>query len=78
MPTLLILDRLPGHLSEEQLVELLGPFGPVLSTRVVKNSRGHSLHFAVVEMQREEDAYRAVSALNGNPIDGQVITVSLT
>jgi RNA recognition motif-containing protein len=76
MPALLVVDRLPRHFLEQELADLVCPFGTVLSA-VVVCSAGQSLSFGFVEFTDAKDAGRAMAALNGQEISGHRITVAL-
>jgi RNA recognition motif-containing protein len=77
MSALLIVDRLPCHFYDDELAALFQPFGHVLSARVVRDGRRHSLEFGFVQMENAEQAAQAMFTLNGYQLNGHPITVAL-
>jgi RNA recognition motif-containing protein len=72
---LLVVDQLPRSLSDDELIKLFRPFGKVISCTVVRSASGRSLGFGFVEMERSEDAFRAVSSLDNQPLQTEIIKV---
>jgi RNA recognition motif-containing protein len=75
MAALLIVDRLPSGFSDEELVGLFRPFGPLLSCHLLRDPWGRSLDFGFVEFEALRDAAEAVRALNGKQVDNHSIKV---
>ena len=62
----LIVNYLPSGFTEADLEELFGPFGPILSIKVVRDkSTGISMGFGFVNFESNASASAALSALNG-------------
>ena len=67
---------LPYAVNDDQLEEVFSEFGPVQSARVITDRMtGQSRGFGFVEMD-EEDATKAISALNGSQLGGRTLTVN--
>ncbi len=69
-----------GNLSftatEEQVQDLFEPYGPVLSVKLIKDREtGRPRGFGFVEMG-DEDAVKAIDALNGLDFDGRNLKVN--
>jgi RNA recognition motif-containing protein len=63
--------------TEEDLKGLFGEYGETESVKLVTDAQtGRPRGFGFVEMTTEEDAQRAVSALNGKVFMGRTLTVS--
>ncbi len=68
---------LPYSATEQQLSDLFAPHGSVQSARVITDKfTGQSRGFGFVEMGSEEEAKKAISALNGTQMDGRTLTVN--
>ena len=70
-----------GNLSydtnESGLSDLFGAHGKVVSAKVISDrDSGRSKGFAFVEMETEDEARAAISALNGSSLDGRQIKVN--
>jgi cold-inducible RNA-binding protein len=62
--------------SDDELRSLFESYGPVRSASIVMDREtGRSRGFGFVEMG-DEDAHKAISALNGQDIDGRRLTVN--
>jgi cold-inducible RNA-binding protein len=69
--------NLSFNMSDEQLSQLFQPFGQVSSAQVVKDKfTGRSRGFGFVEMNNNEEADKAIAALNGKDVDGRALKVS--
>ena len=69
---------LPYSVSDDELTRLFQSHGTVETANVVKdretyNSRG----FGFVEMSTQEEAEKAIAALNGTELDGRTLTVNV-
>ncbi|MCA1753800.1 MAG: RNA-binding protein [Spirochaeta sp.] len=63
--------------SESDLTELFEAYGTVVSTAVITDrDTGNSKGFAFVEMGSEDEARAAISALDGNEVDGRQLKVN--
>ena len=70
-----------GNLSfntdDTQLNTIFSPFGTVSSARVIKDKfTDRSRGFGFVEMDNNEEADKAIAALNGKEVDGRALKVS--
>ncbi len=70
-----------AHLSwgteAEALQDLFAQFGEVSSANIITDREtGRSRGFGFVEMPNEEEAQKAIDALNGTEFDGRTINVS--
>ena len=77
MGTKLYVGGLPYSTTEQQLSELFAAQGSVTSAKVITDKfTGQSRGFGFVEMSTEEEAQKAISALNGTQLDGRTMTVN--
>ncbi len=68
---------LPYSATEQQLSDLFSPHGSVQSARVITDKfTGQSRGFGFVEMGSEDEAKKAIAALNGTQMDGRTLTVN--
>ena len=69
-----------GHLSyevsEEELASMFGKYGTVQSADIIRDYTGYPRGFGFVVMPNQEEAQRAIAALNGQVIRGRVLSVS--
>lgn len=64
--------------TEENLSEVFGTFGEVLSASIIKDkASGLSKGFGFVEMPEDDAAFKAIQSLNGKDIDGRKVRVSI-
>lgn len=72
----LFVGSLPFSISEDTLNQLFAQHGQVLSVNIIKDRfSGESRGFAFVEMGTEEEAKKAIQALNSHNLDGRNIVV---
>jgi RNA recognition motif-containing protein len=72
----LYVGNLSYRTTEATLFDLFGAVGQVVSVNLATDHlTGRSRGFAVVKMAKKRTARRAISALNGKTVDGQIITV---
>ena len=77
MGTKLYVGGLPYSVTEQQLNELFTQQGTVSSAKVITDKfTGQSRGFGFVEMSTDEEAKKAISALNGTQMDGRPLTVN--
>lgn len=77
MGTKLYVGGLPYSTTEQQLSELFAQQGSVTSAKVITDKfTGQSRGFGFVEMSTEEEAQKAITALNGTQLDGRTMTVN--
>ena len=68
---------LPYAATEQQLSDLFAQHGSVASARVITDKfTGQSRGFGFVEMSSDEEAQKAIAALNGTQMDGRTLTVN--
>jgi cold-inducible RNA-binding protein len=73
----LFIGSLPFATTSDQLGEIFGKVGKVVEANVVMDKMtGRSRGFGFVEMEKEEDAKKAIDELNGKEIEGRKIFVS--
>ncbi len=69
--------NLPASMGEAELKELFEQKGAVDSVTVIRdNDTGRSRGFAFVDMSTEEDARKAIEALNAYSVEGRNLTVN--
>lgn len=75
--TKLFVGGLPYSIDNQKLNELFAQFGQVISAMVITDKfTSQSKGFGFVEMS-DEDAKKAISALDGTELDGRKIGVSV-
>uniref|UniRef100_A0AC34GQA1 RRM domain-containing protein n=1 Tax=Panagrolaimus sp. ES5 TaxID=591445 RepID=A0AC34GQA1_9BILA len=72
----IIVANLGSEAEESILYRLFGPFGAVLSVKMVKDSTERCRGFGLITMANYEEAYAAVGTLNGATVNGRTIQVS--
>lgn len=73
----LFVGGLPYSLTNEELQEIFSKIGAVVSCNIITDKfTGRSKGFAFVEMEKEEDAKKAIETLNDTEVGGRKITVS--
>lgn len=76
--TKLFVGSLPWAVDDQKLGDLFSQHGEVVSAVVLKDRMtGRSRGFGFVEMTSEEDANKAIEALNGSDLDGRKIVVNI-
>jgi cold-inducible RNA-binding protein len=74
----LYVGGLAYSVSDAQLQQLFAPCGTVESAKVIMDrDSGRSKGFGFVEMSTQEEAEKAIAALNGTQQDGRNITVNM-
>ena len=69
--------NLSFNTNDDQLNQLFTPYSQVVSARVVMdNFTSRSKGFGFVEMEKPEEADKAIAELNGKEIDGRALKVS--
>jgi RNA recognition motif-containing protein len=75
--TRIYVGGLPYSITEQELSDLFSQHGTVESARVISDKfTGQSRGFGFVEMKTDEEAQKAISALNGTQMGGRTITVN--
>lgn len=78
MATKLFVGKLSFNTTDDGLLALFSEYGKVLSAQVLTDrGTGQSKGFGFVEMESQEDAQKAISALDGKSFDDRIIVVSL-
>lgn len=63
--------------TEDSLKQKFEEIGPVVSAKIIFDRfSGRSKGFGFVEMEKEEDAAKAIEELNGATLDGREIVVN--
>lgn len=70
------IGNLPKSVTEQQLRDLLAPFGTAATFEIAKDSTGASKGFAFAEFGSDEDARKTIAGLNGKDVSGQALRVS--
>ena len=69
--------NLPYAVDRDELREIFTAYGEVAAARVVSDREsGRSKGFGFVEMPNDEEAKKAIEALNGNEIGGRKAVVN--
>lgn len=77
MGSKLYVGSLPYSTTEQQLSELFGQHGSVQSAKVITDRfTGQSRGFGFVEMATDEEAQKAIAALNGTELGGRTLVVN--
>jgi RNA recognition motif-containing protein len=75
----LFVGNLPFKLSENDVSELFGQYGEVVSCSMpIDRDTGRKRGFAFVEMKDDSQAEAAIQALNGRQIEGRALSVSIS
>ncbi|MSP41457.1 MAG: RNA-binding protein [Deltaproteobacteria bacterium] len=77
MSSKIYVGGLPYATTDAQLQDLFSTHGAVESARVITDKfTGRSRGFGFVEMASNEEAQKAIQALNGTDLDGRNLTVN--
>ena len=73
----LYVGNLPYSVSDSDLQQMFEAHGSVQSAQVIMDrDTGRSKGFGFVEMGSDQEAQAAITAMNGNEIDGRALTVN--
>jgi RNA recognition motif-containing protein len=73
----LYVGGLPYSVAEDQLKELFSAYGTVEAARVITDRyTGQSRGFGFVEMASQEEAQKAIQALNDSQLEGRRLVVN--
>lgn len=73
----LYVGNLSYSMRDSELQELFAACGSVMSAQVIMDrDSGRSKGFGFVEMESDEEAASAITALNGKEVDGRALTVN--
>lgn len=73
----IIVSNLNGGVSEEDIRELFGAVGPLVSTTLYRNDDGDSLCRANVIFEKMPDALESIKRYNNVPLDNMPLRISL-
>lgn len=77
MSTKLYVGSLPYSTTDQQLSEVFSQYGTVQSAKVITDRyTGQSRGFGFVEMATNEEAQKAIAALNGTNLGGRTLVVN--
>lgn len=69
--------RLPYQTTDQDLADLFGQYGQVLSANVITDrDTGRSKGFGFVEMSNDQEAQTAINELNNSTLEGRTIVVN--
>jgi RNA recognition motif-containing protein len=78
MATKLFVGKLSFNTTDDSLMALFSEYGKVVSAQVVMDrDSNQSKGFGFVEMESQEDAEKAISALDGKSFEDRVIVVNV-
>jgi len=78
MATNIYVGNLPGTATQDDLVQMFSPYGTVEKTQIITDREtGRSRGFGFVEMSTEDEANKAIEALNNSPYSGRPLTVNI-
>ena len=73
----LFVGNLPFSSNEDNLRTLFAQFGEVSQVKIMTDrDTGKPRGFAFIEMSQDEDAAKAIAALNGKDFEGRALTVN--
>jgi cold-inducible RNA-binding protein len=73
----IFVGNLPFSSTEDALRTLFAPFGDVQQVKIMTDrDTGKPRGFGFVEMTQDEDAAKAIAALNGKEFEGRALTVN--
>jgi cold-inducible RNA-binding protein len=73
----LFVGNLDYVVTDDDLMELFKQYGTVQSAQVIKDrDTGRSRGFGFIEMAKDEEAEAAISAVNGQQMNGRAVTVN--
>lgn len=73
----LYVGRLPYRTTDQDLADLFGHYGQVLSATVILDREtGRSKGFGFVEMSNDQEAQTAMNQLNNSTLEGRTIIVN--
>lgn len=77
-PNKLFVGNLPFRTSEDELKQLFAEHGEVVSAKIIMDrATGRSKGIAFIEFATEDDAKKAMEALNGFEMDGRALRIDL-
>ncbi len=77
--TNLIVNYLPQTLTDQEFRQMFVAIGPVKASRIIRDrTTGYSYGFGFVDYVNQEDAEKAISELNGLPVQNKTIKVAFS
>lgn len=77
--TNLIVNYLPQTLTDQEFRQMFVAVGPVRASKIIRDrSTGYSYGFGFVDFMNPEDAEKAISELNGLPVQNKTIKVAFS
>lgn len=74
----LYVGSLPYKTTEDELYQIFSQFGAVVSVKVVTDRvTGQSKGFGFVEMEKGDEAQKAIESVNGSELGGRTLVVSV-
>jgi RNA recognition motif-containing protein len=74
----LYVGSLPYKTTEDELYQIFSQFGAVVSVKVVTDRvTGQSKGFGFVEMEKADEAQKAIESVNGSELGGRTLVVSV-
>lgn len=65
------------NVTEQDIKNLFSEYGEIVSVKIITDTyTGQSKGFGFIEMETENDAKKAISALNGKTFVGKILTVA--
>src|SRR5439155_14094415 len=78
MSAKLFVGNLSFNVTENDLQDAFAPHGTVIETNLMLDrATGRSRGFAFITMGTDEEAQKAISALNGKELSGRALTVNV-
>jgi len=73
----LLIAGLPLVFTEQQLGEMIGPYGTVVSVSIarLRNGKGHPVALGVVKMSSPAGVRKVISAFDGSMLNGHYLYV---
>jgi cold-inducible RNA-binding protein len=73
----LYVGNLAFSMTDSTLEQAFAPFGTVESAKIIMDrDSGRSKGFGFVEMSSDQEAAKAIEAMNGKEVDGRALTVN--
>lgn len=78
METRLFVGNLSFKVTEDDLLDIFSPYGDVMQVRIINDREtGRPRGFGFVTMASEDEAHKAIEALNKHEIEGRALTVNI-
>ncbi|HUD01223.1 MAG TPA: RNA-binding protein [Rhabdochlamydiaceae bacterium] len=74
----LYVGSLPYKTTEDELYQIFSQFGAIVSVKIVTDRvTGQSKGFGFVEMEKADEAQKAIESVNGSELGGRTLVVSI-